>query len=103
MLCVIWDSFAAASDFVKSERYATYHQEVERVTAERPRTTHCVVAHPKQALTALFDSPAIEMAPLKLKGDKIFQHYQNFQKAGQMIAATKGNVAQFQEPQVEDT
>ncbi|KAK5226482.1 hypothetical protein LTR47_008939 [Exophiala xenobiotica] len=102
VLAVVWNDYALTQSFVKSEDFETYFKQLEDFATERPKTTHCLLKDPSDELKTLFTAAAIEMAPLKLKGDRIHQHYNNFIKAGKMIAAAKGYVAQFQQPQVED-
>lgn len=101
MLAVIWNSYKSSLDFIKSEKYPDFFEMLEDNTIERPKSTHCLISDYRHDLKAVFDSPAIEFAPLTLKGDKIYQHYKNFEKGGKIIAAAKGNIAQFQQPQVE--
>ena len=101
MLASTWESYESVINFVRSERYAQFFREIQRLAEEPPKTTHCFLSDAKTDLEVLFTAKAIEMAPLTLFGDKVHQHYINFQTAGKMIAAAPGYVAQFQEPQIE--
>lgn len=104
VLASTWQSYESVIEFVKSESYAQFFDELRALgTNEKlPATTHCYLSNnPQEDLEVLFTAKAIEMAPLTLFGNKIHQHYVNFQTAGKMIAAAPGYVAQFQAPQIE--
>ncbi|KAK5037274.1 hypothetical protein LTR13_005080 [Exophiala sideris] len=104
VLASTWHSYESVVEFVRSEPYAQFFEELKALTTTEklPATTHCYLSnHPKEDLEVLFTAKAIEMAPLTLFGDKVHQHYINFETAGKMIAAAPGYVAQFQAPQIE--
>lgn len=101
VIAVVWDDHASSIEFVKSQRFESYFDKLNAVSDEPASTTHCYVVQPREQLAKLFSAPAIEMAPIKVKGDKVHQHYRNFERAGKMIAQANGYVAQFQEPQIE--
>ena len=102
VIAVVWKSYESVNEFFKGGNFPEFYTGLKDLVIEPPKTTHCLLSEPKQQLEVLLGAPAIEMAPLKLKGDKIQQHYINFETAGKMIANAKGYVAQFQAPQMED-
>lgn len=102
VLASTWRSYESVIDFVKGDKYPLFFQEIKSLVEEAPTKTHCFLSSdPKADLYELFTAKAIEMAPLTLFGDKLHQHYVNFETAGKMIAAAPGYVAQFQAPQIE--
>ena len=98
----IWESLQQSHAFVKDRQYAKFVEAVDGITDSPPQITHTECTDGLNALEKIFASPCVELVPLRLKRDKVAAHYVNFEQASKLVGAAPGNVAQFQNNQVED-
>ena len=102
VIFTIWDSLLRAHDFIKAREYPEFVEAINRLCPEFPTITHTEIDNQWNELENVIYSPCIDVVPLKLKKDRVGAYYQNFKIGGKLIAAAPGNVAQFQNNQIED-
>jgi hypothetical protein len=102
VIFTIWETLLRAHDFVKDPQYAEFVSVLNRLCQTFPTITHTEIESQGKDLKQVMSAPCIELAPLTLQKDRVGVHYQNFKKAGKLVAAAPGNVAQFQNNQVEN-
>lgn len=102
VICSIWTALSHSQAYIKSPGYPKFVSAINELAISPPQITHSEIENQEMALNTVLNSPCIEMAPLKLKRDRLASHYHNFMEGGKIIAAADGNVGQFQNMQIED-
>jgi hypothetical protein len=102
VICSIWTDLSHSHAYIKSTEYPKFINALNELVISPPQITHSEIENQEKDLNTVLNSPCIEMAPLKLKRDRLASHYHNFIQGGKIIAAADGNVGQFQNMQIED-